>query len=112
VASFFESDASKKASSTPLNKELLEEQILNFFVSGNIPFNQVENPHFHTLISHISINNKPSQAPSRTTLRARLSKHSQMAEENLKEILGKNDSKISLALDCWTSKSQRGFLGT
>jgi len=94
-----------------VTKELLEEQILKFFVSGNIAFNQADNEHFRTLMSFIPINNKPATSPGRTTLRARLSKYAKLSEEQLKELLKNNQSKISLALDCWSSKNKRGFLG-
>ena len=40
-------------------KELLQEQILKSFVSGNIAFNQADNEHFRTLMSFIPIDNKP-----------------------------------------------------
>jgi len=42
-----------------VTKELLQEQILKFFVSGNIAFNQADNEHFRTLMSFIPIDNKP-----------------------------------------------------
>ena len=93
-----------------ITKELLEEQILKFFVSGNIAFNQVDNEHFRTLMSFIPINNKPAISSDRTTLHARLSKYAKLSEEQLKELLKNNQSKISLALDCWSSKNKRGFL--
>ena len=32
-------------------KEILEEQVLKFFISANISFNQAENEHFQKLIS-------------------------------------------------------------
>jgi hypothetical protein len=107
IASFFNAQASH----TDITKEALEEQILKFFVSGNIPFAQADNPQFRSLISMIKINKEPAHAPSRTTLRTRLTKYSQMSTDNLKMILAGNTSKISLALDCWTSRNQRGFLG-
>ena len=41
-----------------ISQELIEELILKFFVSGNIPLLQVENEHLHALISLIKINGK------------------------------------------------------
>jgi hypothetical protein len=87
----------------PLTQEFVEEQILKFFVSSNIPFNQADNPHFRKLIEMITINNKPTHAPGRTTVRARLSHYSELSDIALIEVLAANKSKISLALDCWTS---------
>lgn len=63
-------------------------------------------------MSFIPINDKPATSPSRTTLRARLSKYSKLAVQDLKDVLTQNESKISLALDCWSSRSRQGYLGT
>ena len=83
-----------------ITKEFLEEQILKFFVSGNIAFNQADNEHFRTLMSFIPINNKPAISPDRTILHTRLSKYAKLSEEQLKELLKNNQFKISLALNC------------
>jgi hypothetical protein len=109
----FFSGSSKPSSDRPvkITKDFLEEQILKFFVSGNIPFNQADNEHFQRLMSFIPINDKPATSPSRTTLRARLSKYSELAVQDLKDVLTHNESKISLALDCWSSRSRQGYLG-
>ena len=64
-----------------ITKELLEEQILKFFVSNNITFNQVDNEHFRTLMSFIPINNKSAISSSHTILHARLSKYAKLSEE-------------------------------
>ena len=89
----------------------IEEEILKYVISGNIPFNQVENQHFRNIISFIQIRNKPVQAPSRKVIRARLSSKSEQARENLLTTLAANTSKISLALDCWSTRNSYGFLG-
>jgi len=94
-----------------ITQELVDERILKFFVSGNIPFQQADNEHFRALVSLIKVNDQPAQSPSRTTLRARLSKYSKLAVDDLKKVLAANDSKISLALDCWSSRSNYGFMG-
>jgi hypothetical protein len=91
---------------------MIEEHVLKFFISGNIPFKQSDNEHFHKLVSLIQINNKNASAPSRKILRARLSKQAVLAKDNLKAILSTNRSKISLALDCWTTRTNFGFLCT
>jgi len=95
-----------------MTQEMLEEQMLKFFISGNIAFNQADNPHFRKLMSFITVNNKPASSPGRTTLRARLSKFSQRADDQLKKVLQDNESKISLALDCRSSSNKLGYLGT
>jgi hypothetical protein len=95
-----------------ITQELIEEWVLKFFVSGNIPLLQVENEHLRALISLIKLNGKNAHAPGHTTLCTRVSQYSKMGMEKLKSVLQANDSKISLALDCWSSRSNYGFLGT
>jgi hypothetical protein len=95
-----------------VTKAMIEEEVLKYVISGNIPFTQVENEHFRKLISCIQVNNHPTTAPSRKVIRSRLSVQSELAKENLKNILKANSSKISLALDCWSTRTNYGFLGT
>ena len=94
-----------------LTKLQIEDQVLKFFISANIPFRQLENAHFRELVSWINVNGHPARSPSRKIIRARLTSHAILAKENLKILLKSNKSKISLALDCWTSRSNFGFLG-
>ena len=81
-------------------------------ISANLSFNTVENEYFRELISWIKVNNRPAQAPSRKVVRARLSTEAKSVKEDLKTILAANKSKISLAVDCWSSRTNFGFLGT
>ena len=48
---------------------------------------------------------------SRKRIRTLLRDHAQRAREELKSILSSVDSKISLALDCWSSRNGHAFLG-
>jgi hypothetical protein len=41
----------------------LDEQILKFFISGNIPFNQADNPEFQKLIAMIKVNGISTKCP-------------------------------------------------
>ena len=109
---FFQGFRSETSGPIRMTQEMLEEQILKFFISENIAFNQADNPHFRKLMSFITVNNKPASSPDRTTLRARLSKFSQIADDQLKKVLQDNESKISLALDCRSSSNKLGYLGT
>jgi hypothetical protein len=108
VAEFF-STYNRRCSS--LTKLQIEDQVLKFFISANIPFRQLENEHFRELVSWININGHPARSPSRKIIRARLTSHAILAKENLKILLKSNKSKISVALDCWMSHSNFGFLG-
>ena len=109
---FFQGFRSETSGPIRMTQEMLEEQILKFFISENIAFNQADNPHFRKLMSFITVNNKPASSPDSTTLRARLSKFSQIADDQLKKVLQDNESKISLALDCWSSSNKLSYLGT
>ena len=112
ISYFLSGNKANASKPTRLSQDLVEEHILRFFVSGNIPFNQAENESFRTLISHIKINDQPARCPGRTTIRRRLTKYAKEGVEDLKALLAANDSKISLALDCWSSRSNYDFLGT
>jgi hypothetical protein len=89
------------------------DKTLKFFISGNVAFNQADNPHFHKLIEHCKHCNCRSKGPkvNRKSVRSRLSTVATDAKEDLMITLIENDSKVSLALDCWTSKNGYAFLG-
>ena len=96
----------------PITKALIDQQVLKFVISANLSFNVIENEYFHELISWIKVNNRSAQAPSRKVIHVRLSSESKSAKEDLKAVLIANKSKISLAVDCWSSRTNFGFLGT
>jgi hypothetical protein len=102
----------EESPSQSITKALIDQQVLKFVISANLSFNTVENEYFRELISWIKVNNRPAQAPSRKVVHARLSTEAKSAKEDLKTILAANKSKISLAMDCWSSRTNFGFLGT
>ena len=71
---------------------------LKFFISGNIAFNQADNPYFQELIQ--TAHGKANQPINRKNIRERLKKLTSTAKEDLMISLMENESKISLALDC------------
>ena len=71
-----------------ITKDIILDKILDFFILGNIAFNQADNPHFQALMAEIQVDG----APVMSTLMS-------------------NQSRISLALDCWTSSNNIAFLG-
>lgn len=73
-----------------VTKSMLEEEILKFVISANLPFNQVENEHFQRLISWIQVNQCPAQAPSHKVIWTRLSSKSELSKENLRKTLSAN----------------------
>ena len=91
-------------------QEEVTEQILKFFISGNIPFNQAENVEFQALIQMIRVANGPAKLPSRKTIRRRLHNHSIIAVKELRTTLQNHKGRVSLALDCWSSRNMIPFL--
>jgi len=85
-------------------------KILKFFISGNIAFNQADNPYFLELIQTAHVRAK-QPVINRKNIRERLRKLAATAKEDLMMALIENDSKISLTLDCWSSKNGYAFLG-
>ena len=107
----FSTTSSKDGTLT--NQNLITELILKFFISGNISFQQGENEYLQRLIKLIPIDgNTFARCPSREVIRSRLTQHADIAADDLKSMLLDNDSKVSLALDCWTSRTNSAFLGT
>ena len=114
LSGFFNLETKSESSQhqKPITKGRIEEQILKFVIATNGSFNQIENQYFRELVSWIPIDNRPARAPSRKIIRARLSANAKAAKEDLKNVLIANESKISLALDCWSTRRNFGFLGT
>jgi len=94
-----------------ITKEWIEQQVLKFFISANIPFSQVDNEYFQELISKIQVNGSAISLPSRKVIQVRLTKEAKATKADLKIILSQNSSKISLALDMWSTRNKFGFLG-
>lgn len=93
-----------------LTDDIVQDKILNFFISGNIAFNQADNPEFQALIALIKVNGR-RVVINRKKIRNRLDHHAEAAKEDLMTHLIENESKISLALDCWTSAANHAYLG-
>jgi hypothetical protein len=93
-----------------LTKEDVLDKVLNFFISGNIAFNQADNPHFQDLISLIKVNDAPVTV-NRHNIAKQLHAKAEEAREDLLVTLVENDSKISLAQDAWSSGNNLAFLG-
>ena len=90
--------------------DIVQDKMLNFFISGNIAFNQADNPEFQALIALIKVNGR-CVVINRKKIRNRLDHHVEAAKEDLMTRLIENESKISLALDCWSSATNHAYLG-
>jgi hypothetical protein len=87
------------------------DRVLKFFISGNVAFNQADNPYFRDLIALIKCDNDINVKVNRSNVTTRLHNSAADAKSDLMATLMQNESKISLALDCWTSRNQIAFLG-
>ena len=84
--------------------------VLKFFISGDITFNQTHNPYFCDLVALITCDNDINVRVNRSNVTTRLHKSAADAKSDLMVTLMENESKISLALDCWTSRNNIAFL--
>ena len=93
-------------------QDRVTELVLKFFIFGNIAFAQAGNVNLNELIRLIPLESgMPASCLSRKVIRQRLHEHGNTSMEELHELLATNDSKVSLALDCWSSRSNYGFMG-
>ena len=87
----------------------LEELLLNTAVTCNWPFEQFNNPQFQAFV----LRGFPGHScPSRKVMSKLLKTKAEACRVNIKERLSEIDSRISLALDCWTSPNRWEFMGT
>jgi hypothetical protein len=84
--------------------------VLDFVISSNIAFNAIDNPAFQELLALIDIDGLNGTV-NRRNIRELLTTESAVAHEELLLRLVENESKVSLALDCWTSCNNFAFLG-
>ena len=82
-----------------VTNEWIEQEVLKFFISANIPFRQADNEYFQELISKIQVNGSTACLSSRKVIQARLTKEAEVAKADLKVILSQNSSNVSLGLD-------------
>jgi len=91
-----------------MTDDKLCEQVLRIITEGNLSFSQAENVELTALLKHaypgVSI-------PNRHSVTVRLESNVTTAKEDLKTQLKELDSKISLALDVWTTRNNIAFLG-
>src|SRR5205814_8561670 len=75
---------------------------------GNLSFSFAENPEFTALLRHayLDCNN-----PNHRSVAKALKKAANDERVTLREELTNNDSKVSIALDAWTSNNNIAFLG-
>jgi len=96
--------------SDSITEDDVKDAVLDFFIAGNIPFNQADSPHFQKLISMIRVKGK-RLIINRKNVRGRLTLRASQAKQDLINELAANSSRCSLALDGWTSRLNNSYMG-
>ena len=108
LLSFTDGSTTKLPTRGLMMADTLIEQVLRIITSANLPFHFTDNPEFITLLKnaylHCLLLNHHSVAEC-------LQRMAKEAKDTLKEELESLDSKVSLAIDAWSSHGHVGFLG-
>jgi hypothetical protein len=91
-----------------ISAEKLCEQVLRIITEGNLPFAFADNCEFIKLLKHAYPGINP---PNRRSVATRLKSNVATEKQRLRDRLAEHDSKISLALDAWTTRNNTAFLG-
>ena len=105
--SFFASEDNLPTSGVMISDKLYE-QVLRIILAGNLSFSQVENPELVALLRNAY---PDANIPNRGSVVNKLNEQTAMAKEKLKDQLGTVESKISLAMDVWSTRTNYSFLG-
>jgi hypothetical protein len=93
----------------PFSQEVWEEEILSFLSLNRLPFHLVEHPKFQSLIQMARNSQSTPLIPSADTIRRRLQTLVSSRQKRVLKLLPAS-SKISIALDCWTSPFSQAFM--
>jgi len=89
---------------------VLKSTVLNMIASSNSAFRLANNQFLQLLCASIPV--ADARLPiSRKTIRKALEEGAILAKQDLKKTLSSITSKVSLALDCWSSRNGFAFLG-
>ena len=91
-----------------MGRDRLKEKVLRVVISGNLPFSFCENLEFIDLLNDAY---PDCPTPTRKTLVDYLHSKATLTKVELKALLAKLDSKVSLALDIWVTRTGLAFLG-
>ena len=92
-----------------MTSERLYEMLLRILVSANLPFAFVENEEFRKMLCEAFPNCQILRCQTMLDLLSTSALH---AASQLREELAANESKVSLAMDVWTTRNNLAFLGT
>lgn len=91
------------------SQESWEQALLTFIADTRLPFQLVEHPAFHKLVQHAQSAPITPSIPSAKTIRRRLKASIQAQQDGILRTLPEG-TKISIALDCWTSPFTQAFM--
>jgi hypothetical protein len=91
------------------SREAFQEQVVHCIVGNRLPFRLIENVQFRRLLNLAAGPNKKLHFPNRNGVKDLLMQLAHTSRRNIMETLP-SDSKISIALDCWTSPDQKPFM--
>jgi len=91
-----------------MTSDKLCQQVLHIILAGNLSFSQAENPELIALLRNAYPN---VNIPNRRSVTNELNEQTSNAKEKLKDQLATVESKISLALDVWSTRTNHSFLG-
>ena len=92
-----------------MTSDKLREQVLRIIAAGNLSFSQAENPELVALLQHAY---PDCTTPNRRAVATQLKQRAREEQCRLKAKLIDLDSKVSLALDIWTTRNNLAYLGT
>ncbi|KAG0154267.1 hypothetical protein PDIDSM_1647 [Penicillium digitatum] len=98
------------SASIPFLQEDWEEDLLQFLTLNRLPFHLIEHPSFKRIINKARSAPSPPVIPSADTIRRRLGSLVKDRQQRILRTLP-SGSKISIALDCWTSPFSQAFYG-
>ena len=90
-----------------ITQEEYDLKCLNAMIACNWSFEQFRVGFFRELLD----TDHGFEVPTSKIMKARLKKYTKLAQNEIKKRLGNNDSRISLALDCWSSSNRLEFMG-
>src|SRR6266496_3720111 len=90
-----------------LTQEEYDVKCLNAMMACNWSFEQFSDASFRELLDV----GHGFDIPTPKVIKAWLKKYAKLAQDEIKQCLVDNESRISLALDCWTSSNRLEFMG-
>lgn len=88
---------------------VFEQKLLRLLATSRLHFRFIEHPEFQDLVFYIQYATSRTQIPSPSTMRVRLRDSVKERQQSLLQKLTPN-TKLSVALDCWTSPFRQSFM--